>query len=323
MLDYRLLGSCRVRKECKQSRDFTERAIIAANNDELPKSEWLEGSKGGICEGEDAPNCLPKFAKLREMTRIYYTTKAKIGVCSVRKSMSRVMKSLTCLLNDPLGFLLSGRDLITDASSEGCKAEREISNMTKCEQNGWTAANGWQYVMVVRDPVDRFLSGWLHMCVVGAVGHCEHNCFGCGPNMTCFLERTRKQLDEMAATGGYVSGVAKHMMPQNWFCQLHTYEKNYTFLHYDEDSGRFFRRELDPLLREQGVSDDLREYVQRRMIAGTTPHATKSFKLRSFLKERLLSSSYLLDRLVRLFYADYSTFGLDLPQLKSPNRKEA
>jgi hypothetical protein len=48
--------------------------------------------------------------------------------------------------------------------------------------------NGWQYVMIVRDPIERFLSGYLHMCYYGQISSCAHHCNRCGTNLWVFSD---------------------------------------------------------------------------------------------------------------------------------------
>ncbi|KAI6233531.1 hypothetical protein M3Y99_00902400 [Aphelenchoides fujianensis] len=218
MPDYQPLLKHRKRRECKQTDGFSEAAIVAANSDMLPKSEWSGNFTSGLCEGAHVPKCLPGFVRLKEGPRIYTAPAIRLGSCTVRKSMSRVMKSLVCLLNDPLGFLLAGRDLIADALDQSFgRCEKRLRSLLQAERKGWTNEAGWRFVMVVREPVERFLSGWLHQCVMGTLGNCEHKCLGCGPNMTCFLQRVTRRLHEMAATGDFVGGETNHVMPQTWF----------------------------------------------------------------------------------------------------------
>ncbi|KAI6198832.1 hypothetical protein M3Y96_00561200 [Aphelenchoides besseyi] len=93
---------CLVRPECPPN-GFTEEKIRELNSDKLPVRNWAYGSDG-ICEGGDAKNCLQSFIKLKEEPNIYVeitATPAKFASCTVRKSMSRILKQLSCMLTNP------------------------------------------------------------------------------------------------------------------------------------------------------------------------------------------------------------------------------
>ncbi|KAI6212633.1 hypothetical protein M3Y94_00049300 [Aphelenchoides besseyi] len=314
-------GTSIIRPECPPD-DFTEEKIRELNSDKLPVRNWTYGLDG-ICEGDDAKNCLESFIKLKEESNIYVkinipestATPAKFAFCTVRKSMSRILKQLSCMLTNPLNYLLAGHDLVDSALTPGCLhfPNTTIHHVSEGEKLGWTKENGWIYILITREPIDRFISGYLHQCVLGTPKDCKHNCYGCGANMTCFLEEVTKSLRKMYRVRDWISTETDHLMPTNWFCDLYkTYDK-FTFLKYNDDSGVFFKRQLEPVLKKQNVSAEILTYIKRRMTSTRTLHSTNGFKLRSFLKDRILNSSYLTEMIVRLFYQDFKAFNFTLP----------
>ncbi|KAI6185806.1 hypothetical protein M3Y98_00064400 [Aphelenchoides besseyi] len=315
------------RPECAQG--FTEQDFLEQNSNKLPERNWTYGSNG-ICEGDDAENCLASFLQVEEIPIIYTATPAKFATCTVRKSMSRIMRQIACMLTNPLNYLLLGHDLVDSALRPGCLhfPNTEIYNLSKSEELGWTKENGWVYTMVCLG-----LQQWkvfLRLQEIQSIGFspdiyinvfwngtpgygCKHNCFECGANMTCFLEGLTRNLQKMSETRKWVNTETSHLMPLTWFCELYKTYDNYTFLKYDDDSGVFFKRELEPTLKAQNVSAEILTYIQRRMTSKRALHATNGFKLRSFLKDRILNSSYLIEMIVRLYYNDFKSFNFTLP----------
>ncbi|KAI6185857.1 hypothetical protein M3Y98_00069900 [Aphelenchoides besseyi] len=189
-----------------------------------------------------------------------------------------------------------------------------IHHVSEGEKLGWTKENGWVYILITREPIDRFISVKdLLNILLGTPRDCKHNCYGCGANMTCFLEEVTKSLRKMSQVRDWISTETDHLMPTNWFCDLYeTYDK-FTFLKYHDDSGVFFKRELEPILKAQNVSVEILTYIKKKMTSTRTVHSTNGFKLRSFLKDRILKSSYLTEMIVRLFYHDFKSFNFTLP----------
>ncbi|KAI6237933.1 hypothetical protein M3Y95_00317100 [Aphelenchoides besseyi] len=146
---------------------YTEEDFRKQNSGKLPARNWTYGPKG-ICENDDAKNCLASFIPVKELPTIFTATPAKFGACSVRKSMSRIMRQIACMLTNPLNYLLLGWDLIDSAFGTECSnfPNTEIYSLYKGEELGWTKENGWVYTMVTKEPVDRFLSGYLYQCVM-------------------------------------------------------------------------------------------------------------------------------------------------------------
>jgi hypothetical protein len=98
-------------------------------------------------------------------------------------------------------------------------------------------------------------------------------------------------------------------------CELRNYIKNYTFLNFRSDSAQFFDEELGPFLQSQNVSEEALTYIRDRMTAARTAHANTTPELAVFLQHKIRSSPQLLEKFLRIFYHDYTTFNLPFPEL--------
>jgi hypothetical protein len=71
---------------------------------------------------------------------------------------------------------------------------------------------------VVRDPVDRFLSGFVMLC------HLKHVCYGCSTELHCFIEALFKEFQHFASTNSLTSYPkwhnVLHFYPQFWHCDF-------------------------------------------------------------------------------------------------------
>ncbi|KAI6224017.1 hypothetical protein M3Y95_00838300 [Aphelenchoides besseyi] len=294
---------------------FQDSDIRRENSKKLPIRKWTYGNSSGICEGKDAQNCLPRFPLYKTFYNLFTAKSSKLGFCKVHKSASVVVISIACLLNDPLKFLNRGKDLIADAF------DRQVQfNVQTAEENGVTTNEEWKLGFVIRDPLDRFLSAFTHLCLVGREKGCLHLCYDCGSNMTCFLDRLYLQLKNIATNENATTHlIDNHLQPQSWFCELDTHFTNFTFLLYDSDSRKFYDNSLKPFLKSQNVSADALDFIGRSLTSARAQHSTTNFELKPFLKERILRSSYLLEMFLRIYYHDYLMFNFTLPQISQMN----
>ncbi|KAI6174821.1 hypothetical protein M3Y97_00964000 [Aphelenchoides bicaudatus] len=282
---------------------FDTQSIINVNSHTLPSRSWTYDSNTGICEGEDAKNCLPGFHDVK-LSHEYTLSKATKSIhCVVQKSMSRLFRTLACFLNDPLAFFYEEKDIIKDAYVGKCSLV----------ENPWEYGPDWLHAMIIRDPVERFLSGFTHICLLGKRGSCIRFCEGCGSNMTCFLEKQLQKTWETARGEREMDVEMRHTMPQTWFCELGQHFKNYTFLRYNSDSQVFFDQEIGPYLKSRNISELASNYIRKRMISTRTSHSTTGFELKDFLEQRVRKSPYLMEMIIRLFYHDYKAFNFMLP----------
>ncbi|KAI6198831.1 hypothetical protein M3Y96_00561100 [Aphelenchoides besseyi] len=180
-----------------------------------------------------------------------------------------------------------------------------IHHVSEGEKLGWTKENGWStFWFITREPIDRFISGYLHQLkdllniLLGTPRDCKHNCYGCGANMTCFLEEVTKSLRKMSQIRDWISTETNHMIPLIGFatCMKHmtsSFFSNTTMIRACSSNA-------------QNVSVEILTYIKKKMTSTRTVHSTNGFKLRSFLKDRILKSSYLTEMIVRLFYHDFN-----------------
>ncbi|VDO80696.1 unnamed protein product [Heligmosomoides polygyrus] len=188
--------------------------------------------------------------------------KHRLMSCLVQKTMSTVMSAIFC-------FLVRENEL--------CEGRNEFHTVQNAQRAlGLPDLDQWRFTVVTREPVDRFLSGFIDRCL--RVGD---DCFGCYGNMTCFLE------EEYERAGAYALA-DKHGLRKHW-----------------------------PGMEDMHVSESSLRYISESLRSGRTAHSTVVSEARTYLEQRVRSSPYLMEMIVRLFYYDYKLFKYELPDLSA------
>ncbi|CAD5227033.1 unnamed protein product [Bursaphelenchus xylophilus] len=261
--------------------------------------------------------CIRGFANVKHDQYLWTFPKSKTLVCQIKKNMSQLLLSIFCFLNDELDFLYGGKSLTGDVFNQGCGANKYPSQQKAMK--GIKDTKGWNSMVLVREPVDRILSTFMHFCVVGDYiepNVCEKRCHGCGVNMTCFLENQWLLLRKMSGKPEKKLGeITEHAYPQTWRCGFTAKNvKNYTILRYYSDVSSFFPQ-IKRYLESHGTSKKALNYIKTSMKNERTPHSTVLLSHRQYLEKRLRSSSYLMDIVMHMFYYDYTAFGFKFPKI--------
>ncbi|PIO58447.1 hypothetical protein TELCIR_20118, partial [Teladorsagia circumcincta] len=191
--------------------------ILLKNSDPLPNRTFVDDGAAEMCESGRA-QCVQPFAKIRPL--IVTSPNHHLMSCIIQKSMSTVMSAIFCFLVREKEFVDAGRSILREYPDiRLCEGKNEFKSV-KDMQEGLSLRlqhlDEWHFSMVTREPVDRFLSGFIDRCI--RVGD---SCFGCGSNMTCFLEEEYKRAGEYAfadkngLTRPRLTNEDIHVFPQN------------------------------------------------------------------------------------------------------------
>uniref|UniRef100_A0A7E4VI19 Carbohydrate sulfotransferase n=1 Tax=Panagrellus redivivus TaxID=6233 RepID=A0A7E4VI19_PANRE len=295
--------------------------IYSYNEDQLPEQsafgtnfsnpEWPRS----ICTDADVNRCGEKFKNVD--TRYRVSEKYNTISCIIQKNMSTMLQAIMCFLFDEDKFLASGRSLNMEAH-EGrfCLNKNEFSTlkyMTKKFNVTMDILKTWKYLLIIRDPVDKFLSGFVDKCVRKT--RTETYCNNCQSNLTCFVLTEYDRI--MNSSYGRVSHTFedKHFFPQNWHCHFESELERYQLIRYSNNPlhKESFIDNLVTALKDSNVPESSLAYIKEQLVGGRTYHVTADSEARAFYEKRLMSSPFLLEYVFRMYYWDYRLFGFELP----------
>ncbi|KAI6242489.1 hypothetical protein M3Y99_00215000 [Aphelenchoides fujianensis] len=323
--DKQAIASQNAEKERSDRRLSDMQKILHYNSDPLPtRSAFGTTGNTTVCEGIDHIACVPKFKHFE--TRIRHAKKYKTVACLMQKSMSTILQAIMCFLHDEAAFRKAGRVLSRESYAfRFCTGKNEINHYkgNTLHRGPLDIDESWLHLAVVRDPLDRFLSGFVDKCLRKPRG--KYFCNGCRSNMTCFLEREYKRIQSQLRTGKLTHDFDdRHFYPQNWRCDFRWHFKHYRLLHYRSQPNATddFLAQLLPLLQKQGVPEESLQFIRDQLKSGRTVHSTIDSAARQFFERRLRSSPYLMEHVIRLFYEDFRLFNYEIPDVRFDEEEE-
>uniref|UniRef100_A0A1I8AGH8 Sulfotransfer_1 domain-containing protein n=1 Tax=Steinernema glaseri TaxID=37863 RepID=A0A1I8AGH8_9BILA len=168
-------------------------------------------------------------------------------------------------------------------------------------------------LLIVRDPLDRFLSAFVDKCILDTLGrNIRDNCYGCGKDVACVLKRLYERASSYAdnPANSLVVHDDHHFFPQNWHCSMEKYRWNYHVLKYwsDPDRRRKTMNELNEILLKAKVPASDVATISAQTEAYTN-HSTVHSSDRIFYRDIIVSNARLLQLLRSIYFHDYEIFG--------------
>uniref|UniRef100_A0AC34G981 Sulfotransferase family protein n=1 Tax=Panagrolaimus sp. ES5 TaxID=591445 RepID=A0AC34G981_9BILA len=159
--------------------------------------------------------------------------------------MSTVLTSLMCLLHDEEKFAEANQTLSENIWDDRfCVNQNEYYYVKDFLYDANAKISEWQLFAVVRNPLERFLSAFVHLCV-----NDNHNCFYCNSSFSCLIERAYYQAYGFAEGKDIVRlHVDGHFFPQNWQCQFSEYFGNYKIIHYKSSASQDFDKMVSQIV---------------------------------------------------------------------------
>ncbi|KAK0401913.1 hypothetical protein QR680_016046 [Steinernema hermaphroditum] len=300
---------------------------MQCNNDDL----------GNVTSGENATTLahLPPFFNLD--TYIRQVLKYKTAVCQIPKNMSTVITAIFCFLYDSQSFRRSNRTIGTELFfGRFCEHKNEHLSVGSLVQETNTTLNEWIMLLIVRDPLDRFISGFLDKCVLNTIGkNIKDNCYGCGKDIACVLKMLYDHALLFVTTPeeerrNVINIEDYHFFPQNWFCSMGQHKSNYKILKYQSDkAGKAATlQEIFNIFKERNVPQDEITAVMSQT-AVYNNHTTVNTYDREFYHDIITSRSDLLQLVHKIYYHDYELFGYEFnytdireEMLRRPSKKQ-
>ncbi|CCD72875.1 Carbohydrate sulfotransferase [Caenorhabditis elegans] len=264
-----------------------------------------------LCRGDGVKQCIPPLMRFKQL---YRTSKPNsLIACVIEKSFSTFLTAIMCFLHDPQTFKDSNRTLDSDIFGDRlCKDKNEFTELKKI--------GSWQKMSiftVVRNPIDRFVSGFTDKCLRENVWKkFKNRCAGCKTNLTCFVDKMYDRMHRFARNP--YKGIDfddSHFFPQSWRCEFSSHLVKYQIFQLD---GANFTNQLLGLLSERGVDENGINFINGSL-HHRTPHSTMDSVERAAVEETVLSSPYLLRKIIQMYYFDFLLFGYKLPDIPVGN----
>ncbi|CAD5210529.1 unnamed protein product [Bursaphelenchus xylophilus] len=221
--------------------------------------------------------------------------------------MSTVLQGVICYLRNEKAFERQKRHINELSRDRFCLHKNEANSMSKAIEGiihesrvnkrvAKKIRKKTKKIVVVREPIERFLSGFVDKCIRKPFA--KDYCNGCKANMTCFI---LAEYDRMLAQSRLKrlerSFEDRHFFPQTWRCDfdkhpIGTYEK----IRYTTESHELFKRFKNVL---NNVPEKSLSFIQKELELPTV-HTTRESEARAYLEKRLLGSPFLMEYVAAL-----------------------
>uniref|UniRef100_A0A0N4Z0V6 Sulfotransfer_1 domain-containing protein n=1 Tax=Parastrongyloides trichosuri TaxID=131310 RepID=A0A0N4Z0V6_PARTI len=248
-----------------------------------------------------------------------FSRKYKILTCFVHKNMCTVLSEILCLLDYPK--LFKDGKKITDEGyqNRSCKKINEANTLSFINlPNNYESKtkNNWIYLMVIRNPIERFISGFIDRCDNNRINFFSpYKCFGCNRNLSCVLNNIYKRTINLTYNKNVFHRNADdyHFAPQTWRCNLKKNFDKFIFLNYSDIET--FYVNLISQLRRNDVEEKFLKKIENELHSSRTYHSTifseKRLKLQRILEENV----DMMALLVSIYYHDFVTFNFPIPNI--------
>ncbi|KAE9413910.1 hypothetical protein Angca_008457, partial [Angiostrongylus cantonensis] len=269
-----------------------------------------------LCQSVRNCDIVPPFIQYesRHMVALRYG----VSTCVIYKNLSTIMTAIMCYLYNTLLYRQRVVDMTRDTYSvRFCKGKNEYGSIRALRpfRNQTSGKDiSWLNIIVTRDPLERFISGFINKCL--REKDREEVCYNCGNNIQCVMERQYERLMGVSQTPSLHHTVEdSHFAPQTWHCELRSNLRRYKLIKYSGSNITLMMNELDLELRKRGVPNDILQDIRSQVLRKRTTHETYNSHERVLYENQLRSSPYLMKLLVKMFYYDYLTFGYSLPNI--------
>uniref|UniRef100_A0A0K0FPT3 Carbohydrate sulfotransferase n=1 Tax=Strongyloides venezuelensis TaxID=75913 RepID=A0A0K0FPT3_STRVS len=173
----------------------------------------------------------------------------------------------------------------------------------------------WKHFIIIRNPIERFLSGFTHLCVVDMDSNFSLRiCYYCEGNMECVIKNLYETLKVYSFNGTEtLFHIKHHFFPQTWLCHYDKNKKHYIKVDYESKDKEKFYSQLINIFRSQNVPNNKLEYVRWELNHSKSFHSTNGTTTLEKQKEILFSNPNLLKLLSIIYYDDFIEFGYKFP----------
>ncbi|KAF1752104.1 hypothetical protein GCK72_018658 [Caenorhabditis remanei] len=255
------------------------------------------------------------YIKIR--SDLFIAPKYGILSCGIRKSMSQLLINIMCLLHNETEFQNQNRSLNDTWMSERVCSHKDTH--FHIPQNNVEGIPNLTKFAFIRDPFDRFISFYLHICKN------DNGCWNCGDDLRCVVKNVYKSLKsyEKNPDESTSSLVDRHAAPISWNCNFQETLSQYHLIkigvNYDQRQSAI--NELTEILKSNGVSDVLITKISNESMFGETFHGTHKTSARRKAEKQVEEDTIVRDYLHKIYFFDYLIFKFDTSHLDMKYQK--
>ncbi|PAV55822.1 hypothetical protein WR25_07161 [Diploscapter pachys] len=259
--------------------------------------------------------------------RLLISPKYKIAFCPLQKSLSSILVGMICYLEHEeelkkIKNINQGWQFEDLCMKEG-RSTYLTGQAAKEFMNGERGGKDYLKIAIVRNPVDRFLSGFSDKCsrVMNGKLHKGRDCYECDNSMECILKTLyfRSKLYLNGSLNGHVETkdeipyIDRHLVPQSWSCDFVHHLNDYKIIKYEAENSTNVLNELFEIFRSRNVSEKSLESLGRRIYGKYTGHTTFLSPERVQARDQLVKSQNMQSLIRKIFHSDFQIFNFEYP----------
>ncbi|WKX92407.1 hypothetical protein Q1695_010439 [Nippostrongylus brasiliensis] len=255
----------------------------------------------------------------RYQSNFFVLPKYHLAVCQIEKNMATILNSVFCFLTNPEGFSAANRTINSNNWAK-CRSLKMVAQ-SFAEARAVTRRSGALFAFI-RHPIDRFLSGYVHLCRSPHLYDEPHKCFDCGVDLRCFVTKLHRSLinyyvekrdNRVTRLPPLVEVILRHLTPQTWNCEFGKHKADFKIINYQSGHKGMMRtaENVDCILKKANVPRHLRAVVKNGIFAGTTPHSTSNSTARKEAERELIADDVAMKHVLEIYFHDFIELGFD------------
>uniref|UniRef100_A0A914DEA9 Carbohydrate sulfotransferase n=1 Tax=Acrobeloides nanus TaxID=290746 RepID=A0A914DEA9_9BILA len=150
------------------------------------------------------------------------STKYRLNLCAIEKNFSTILTAIICFLFDEDKFRKKNREFGKETFARRlCARQNEAFSFDHISTKyniSEADLNNWVHFAAIREPIDRFVSGFVDKCLVERTWiQYKERCNGCMTNLTCFVDAEYDRMLRFSKEKARLNSFDdRHFFPQNW-----------------------------------------------------------------------------------------------------------
>uniref|UniRef100_A0A0N5A2A4 Sulfotransfer_1 domain-containing protein n=1 Tax=Parastrongyloides trichosuri TaxID=131310 RepID=A0A0N5A2A4_PARTI len=257
----------------------------------------------------------------------YVVPKYNLATCVVHKSFSSMLTGILCYLYMEKKFNrsfnhISGFTFKYDKCTEKIRYS-SFKNMARAYHStvrkNETFYQRWKVIMVVRHPIERFISGFSHFCLKHKGKSPKYElCLGCKSDVKCFVNRLQSKVNSKYRNMVHShDGMKMHFFPQTMQCKYYKNKNKFVIIKYESKNLDKFYNSLEDVLRRQSVPEEKVSYIDKEIRTHRVGHSTTGKEETIKLTKNIMNDRTLLKKLIEIYYTDFKEFNFPFPNISS------